>query len=173
VPDGLDEGKRWIWLRNRCFIFLMLFGGLRISEAAAILWKYVDLETETLAIVDGKGGKDRVIPLHSVLLGELRIAAAERGAKPSQAIAGKRDGAPLISKSAGHIFELWLPRETGLRFGSHRLRHSFATELLRNGADLREIQQLLGHKDPAPTAIYTLVVVEHLRPAVAKLPSAW
>jgi integrase/recombinase XerD len=90
VPDDLDERKRWIWLRkrwiwlrNRCFIFLMLFGGLRISEAAAVLWKFVDLEIETLTIVDGKGGKDRVIPLHPVLLGELRIAAAERGAKPS------------------------------------------------------------------------------------------
>src|SRR5262249_33361480 len=46
VPDDLDERERWNWLRNRCFIFLMLFGGLRISEAAAILWKYVDLETE-------------------------------------------------------------------------------------------------------------------------------
>jgi site-specific recombinase XerD len=173
VPDDLTERERWFWLRNRCFIFLMLFGGLRISEASALLWKYVDLESETLTIVDGKGGKDRVIPLHPVVVGELRIAAAERGAKPSQAVAGKRDGAPLNHKSAGHIFEIWLPRETGLRFGSHRLRHSFATELLRNGADLREIQELLGHKDPATTAIYTLVVPEKLRDAVAKLPSDW
>jgi len=69
VPDDLTERQRWFWLRNRCFIFLMLFDGLRISEAAALLWKYVDLESETLTIVDGKGGKERAIPLHPVVVG--------------------------------------------------------------------------------------------------------
>ena len=98
------------WCRNRRAIFLMLFAGLRISEAAALRWRDVDLEGRYLVVRDGKGGKDRSVPLHPILLTELNKAPAHR---PNWAVAGKADGSSMTVKSMAHIFERWLP-ERGL-----------------------------------------------------------
>lgn len=155
--------------RNRRAIFLMLFAGLRISEAAALRWREVDLDDGALFVRQGKGGKDRCVPLHPHLLDELRAAPTHyRGF----AVAGGKDDQPLSPKSMAHIFEIWLPKR-GLRISAHQLRHTFATELLRNKADLRHIQELLGHESLETTQAYLAVDVEGLRSAVALLPSQW
>jgi len=147
----------------------MLFGGLRISEAAALRWRDVDLEGRYLVVRDGKGGKDRSVPLHPILLAEL---AAEPPHRPNWAVAGKVDGSGMAVKSMAHIFERWLPA-LGLAISAHQLRHSFATELLRKRADIREIQELLGHESLETTQRYLALDPERLRAAVELLPDEW
>jgi site-specific recombinase XerD len=169
-PVGLSAREQFLWRRNRRAILLMLYSGLRISEAAALLWRDVDLDAAELVVRDGKGGKDRVVPIHEKLLGELRVVASE--SRQSWAVAGKADGSPLTSKSMAHLFERWLSK-LGIHITAHQLRHSFATELLNGGANLRDIQELLGHADLATTQRYLLVTGERLRGAVDKLPEEW
>ena len=158
-PEELTAAKHFTWCRNRRAIFLMLFAGLRISEAAALRWRDVDLEGRYLVVRDGKGGKDRSVPLHPILLAELNKAPAHR---PNWAVAGKADGSCMTVKSMAHIFERWLP-ERGLTISAHQLCHSFATELLRKRADIREIQELLGHNSSRTTEIYTHVSTKSLQ----------
>jgi site-specific recombinase XerD len=168
-PAGLRKEQAFIWRRNRRAIYLMLFGGLRLSEAAALRWRDIDLDAQELLVIDGKGGKDRVVPLHPALTEELRRV---RNPKPMWAVVGQRDGKPLNYKSLAHIFERWLAN-LGLRISAHRLRHSFATELLRHGADIRAIQDLMGHTSLETTQRYLALNNEQLRGAVDKLPHSW
>jgi site-specific recombinase XerD len=171
LPDTIGPVRRWFWFRNRRAVFLMLYAGLRISEVAALCWRDVDLDAGTLMIRDGKGGKDRVLPIHVKLTAELEcVAASER--LPAYAVAGHESGACLTHKSMGHVFERWLPAR-GIDISSHQLRHSFATQLLRNGADIRVIQELLGHESLETTQRYLLVEDDQKQAAVRLLPSTW
>jgi len=168
-PEELTEFQRWIWGRNRRAVLLMLFAGLRISEVAALRWREVDLEAGVLLVIDGKGGKDRSVPIHPTLRSELERVETPR---PTWAVAGRQDNTPMNQKSLAHLFERWLP-DYDLQISAHRLRHSFATELLRNGADLRAIQELLGHSSLETTQRYLMLGSRQLREAIDRLPDAW
>lgn len=146
-----------------------LFAGLRRSEIAALRWDCFDHANETLTI-RGKGSKDRVVPLHPVV---------ERLFKEAHATLDTPNGYVFWTpwSTCGHIspntVELDVKRAAaaaGLRdVHPHRLRHTFATELLRGGTDIRYVQALLGHASLATTQVYTAVVVEDLKPSVARL----
>lgn len=155
--------------RNRRAIYLMLYAGLRISEAAHLDWNDVDLDARRLTVREGKGGKDRSVPLHDRLIWALTLVpqGERRGA-----VAGHADGRPLAYKSMGHVFERWL-RARGLHISSHQLRHSFATTLLDRGADLRTIQILMGHESLDTTMVYLRVSDERARDAIDRLPWTW
>lgn len=157
------------WARNRLAILLMLYTGLRISEAAGLRWSHIDLDVGML-IVRGesgaKNGRTRVIPLHAALLNELRqIGPCE----PEQAVICSLSGKPMTDGGIAHIFERWLA-SYGLHISAHQLRHTFATLLLRNGAVLPDIQGLLGHASLETTSIYFTIEGGHLKSAVEKLP---
>ena len=168
-PEGLSEDQAFMWRRNRRTVYLMLYAGLRLSETAALRWRDVDMDLAELMVIDGKDGKDRVVPLHSALVEELRKV---RNPNPSLAVVGGRDGEPLTHKSLAHIYERWLPG-LGIQITAHRLRHSFATEMLRHGADIRAIQELMGHASLETTQRYLALCNEQLRGAVEKLPRSW
>lgn len=171
TPARLPAGARWRWHRNRRAIYLMLFAGLRIAEASALCWRDVDLETMELWVRDGKGGKDRCIPLHQALLFELdQVPLPDR--QGDHAVAGNTDGAQLGPKSMAHIFERWLPA-LGITISAHMLRHSFATEMLRGSADILSIQVLLGHVSLETTQKYLVADTSRTKAAVDKLPSSW
>lgn len=159
------------WRRNRRAIFLMLFAGLRLSEVTALRWCDVDLDAGSLTVRDGKGGKDRAVPLHPTLHTELALHAPREA---HMAVAGRTDTHTCYTdpQALAHIFERYLPKR-GLRISAHRLRHTFATELLRGKTDLRTIQELLGHSDLNTTQMYLLVDASQHREAVATLPSSW
>jgi site-specific recombinase XerD len=165
-----NEQERFYLRRNRLVILLMYYTGLRISEVAALRWSDIDIFARVLNVRDGKGGKDREVPLHPELVAVLRGALS--GRRQTDAVITKGHGKPLTTKSLGHIFERWLPAAPrGVRICSHRLRHTFATMLRRNRVDLREIQELLGHEHLETTAIYTFVDDGDRASAVAKIPS--
>ncbi|MBX0328592.1 tyrosine-type recombinase/integrase [Oscillochloris sp. ZM17-4] len=81
-------------------MLLMLFAGLRISEAAALRWREVDLDAGVLLVIDGKGGKDRAVPIHPKLRAELERVESPR---PTWAVAGRRDNLPLNQKGLAHL----------------------------------------------------------------------
>lgn len=149
-------------IRDRAMLELMYSSGLRVSELCGMLIQDVDLENRTLR-VHGKGSKERVVPLGSVA-----VVALERYlevARPK--LLKPRTGSELFLSQWGRGLSrktFWVMiKKTAALAGieqdvkPHMLRHSFATHLLEGGADLRAIQEMLGHADIATTQIYTAV----------------
>jgi site-specific recombinase XerD len=170
-PETLTSTMRWRWSRNLRLVALALFAGLRRSELVALCWKHCDLEQGILHILDSKNGKDRNVPIHPKLL-QILLLQPEADRAPEMAVIGHHDGTPITGQAIGHIFERWAAQGVpGLHV--HALRHTFATEILRNGGDIRAIQDLLGHASLDTTSIYLRVDVTQSRRAVDLLPSSW
>lgn len=145
-------------LRDRALFELVYGGGLRISEALSLTVENVDLE-EGLLRVTGKRGKTRVVPLPRMTAELLaRYLSSARSAlvkSPTPLLIVSDRGKPLMRQTAyKRLGELC--REAGLKgIGPHTLRHSYAVHLLKGGADLRAVQELLGHESIATTQVYT------------------
>lgn len=167
LPEELDDRRRWYWLRNRRVIYLMLYAGLRLAEVAALLWRDMDMRASTITVRDGKGGKARVVTMHRRLKTELLPASS---APAHWAVAGKQDGITLNPKALAHVFEEWLPRLGIVGISAHRLRHTFATEMLKRGVPLCDIQEALGHTSIDTTRIYLQVDMTRVKLAIDKLP---
>jgi site-specific recombinase XerD len=154
LVDGLD-GQGPLGLRNRALVELVYSAGLRSAEAVALDLADVDFEQE-LVRVRGKGGKERVVPLGEEAA--YRIARYLRDGRPSLA-RGAIDA--LFVSARGRRLETSTLRR--LVAHPHRLRHAFATHLLEGGADLRTIQELLGHSSLSTTQVYSHVDGRRLR----------
>ncbi len=147
-------------LRDRALFELIYSCGLRISEASGITLSRVH-RAEGLIRVQGKGKKERLVPYGEeaarwidAYLKTARPALA--GLRPVDALFLNRFGRPISRKGIWMRFTE-IRRKAGLEAKVHTLRHSFATHLLEGGADLRSVQELLGHSDIATTQIYTHV----------------
>jgi site-specific recombinase XerD len=158
-------------LRDRAMLELAYSCGLRCEEIVNLDLDAVDFESERLRVL-GKGSKERLLPIGEPAQRALR-SYAERG---RQALAERREPALFLSKSGRRLsssdvtrrLALWI-REAALGAGvsPHSLRHSFATHLLEGGADLRTIQELLGHASISTTQVYTRVDAARLRDVYA------
>jgi site-specific recombinase XerD len=150
------EGEGPLALRNRALVELVYSAGLRSAEAVGLDLADVDFEQELVHVRHGKGGKERVVPLGEEAaawlaryLHEARPALA-RGAENALflSVRGRRLDTSALRRIAPH---------------PHRLRHAFATHLLEGGADLRTIQELLGHSSLSTTQVYSHVDARRLR----------
>jgi len=151
----LADGDSPLALRNRALLEVLYSGGLRSAEAVGLDLADVDFEREALHI-HGKGGKDRVVPLGEEAAHQL--ARYLRDGRPVLA----RDGVDALFLSArGRRLDTSTIRR--LVRHPHRLRHAFATHLLEGGADLRTIQELLGHSSLSTTQVYSHVDARRLR----------
>ncbi|TDC48951.1 site-specific tyrosine recombinase XerD [Jiangella ureilytica] len=177
---SLGDGPRA--LRDRALLEVLYGCGARISEAVGLDRDDLDGETGTV-LLRGKGGKDRVVPLGSyaweavdaylvrarpALVGTGRDTSSRRGPDMS----GKGTAALFLNARGGRLSRqsAWAVLRTAAgRAGlstavtPHTLRHSFATHLLEGGADVRVVQELLGHASVTTTQVYTLVTVDQLR----------
>ena len=158
-----------VWMPSRDAAILEVFysSGLRLAELASLNVNDLDLYTESVRVL-GKGRKERVCPV-----GAPALQAVSR----YRAAANVHSGALFLNKSRRRISprSIWLILKRYLRHTSipialspHQLRHSFATHLLDNGADLRSVQALLGHVSLSTTQIYTHVTTERLKKAYAE-----
>ena len=155
IVDELD-GDGPLALRNRALVELVYSAGLRSAEAVALDLGDVDFEQELVHVRHGKGAKDRVVPLGEEA--SVLVARYLREARPSLA-AGAND-ALFLSVRGKRLDTSALRR---LVPHPHRLRHAFATHLLEGGADLRTIQELLGHSSLSTTQMYSHVDAKRLR----------
>ena len=161
APDVSTE----LGLRDRALIELMYACGLRVSEAVDLKIHDIDIESGILTTT-GKGSKTRRVPIGSSAVEWLKSYLSVRRKKENIEIANvfvTSTGHPLNRQS---IYRL--VREYGEKVGlteisPHTLRHSFATHLVQNRADIRSVQQMLGHADISTTQIYTHMTDAHLR----------
>ncbi|WP_166677881.1 site-specific tyrosine recombinase XerD [Amycolatopsis arida] len=169
VPAG-DDARA---LRDRALLELLYSTGARISEAVGLDLDDID-DTERTVLLDGKGGKQRLVPvgrpavaaLHAYLV-RARPALARHG-RGSPAVFLNARGGRLSRQSAWQVLKTSAER-AGITaaVSPHTLRHSFATHLLEGGADVRVVQELLGHASVTTTQVYTLVTVNTLREVYA------
>jgi integrase/recombinase XerD len=156
-------------LRDRALLELLYSTGARISEAVGLDLDDVDA-TERTVRLDGKGGKQRLVPIGRPALAALdaylvrvRPALATHG-RGTPAVFLNVRGGRLSRQSAWQVLKVAADRAgLGTTVSPHTLRHSFATHLLEGGADVRVVQELLGHASVTTTQIYTLVTVTTLR----------
>jgi integrase/recombinase XerD len=155
-------------LRDRAILELLYGAGLRISELTGLDVDDVDLDDGAVRVL-GKGGKEREVPLGRYA--REAVAAYLTRARP-ELVRGSARGALFLNQRGGRLSRQSCDRMVrsaargaGIdrHVSLHTLRHSFATHLLEGGADVRVVQELLGHASVATTQIYTLVTREHLR----------
>ena len=167
LEDSIDLSK-WEGLRNRAIIEVLFSCGLRVSELVNLKFNDVFEHEKFLRIV-GKGDKERLVPISDTALHEIRLWLYDRNlmnVKP-----GEQDYV-FLNRRGAHLTRtmiLIMIKRTADDAGitktvsPHTLRHSFATELLKGGADLRAIQEMLGHENIKTTQIYTHIDITTLR----------
>ena len=166
-------------MRDQAILEILYSAGLRVSELTGLNSADLDLDAG-LATVRGKGKKERLVffgpgalgALHQWLAQRLELLAAKKsplGGKSKAAVFLNKNGTRLTSRSVGRLLEKYLA-QAGLdpRTSPHTLRHSFATHLLDRGADIRSVQELLGHRSLATTQIYTHVTTVRLKESYLK-----
>jgi integrase/recombinase XerD len=160
-------------LRDQALLELLYGTGARISEAVGL--DVDDLGEDALRLV-GKGGKHRIVPVGSYAARALdaylvrarpALAASSRRASASPAVFLNARGGRLTRQGAWGVLQTAAERAGLTGISPHTLRHSFATHLLDGGADVRVVQELLGHASVTTTQVYTLVTVDKLREVYA------
>jgi len=176
-PDEMSGDPRL--LRDRALLEFLYGTGARISEATGLDVDELQLDADPVVRLAGKGGKQRVVPVGSYAVRALQaylvrarpaLAAGSRRLSVSPAVFLNARGGRLTRQGAWGVLHAAAERaglgpETDV--SPHTLRHSFATHMLDGGADIRVVQELLGHASVATTQIYTLITVDRLREVYA------
>jgi integrase/recombinase XerC len=158
-------------IRDRTIIEVLYGTGIRLSELINIREPNIDPYSKTIKVL-GKGNKERIVPMHEKLAALLSEYIAER-----KAAFARPDGFLFLTDSGNKLYPVFVQRLTKKYIGSvstaekrspHVLRHTFATHLLDNGADLGAIRDMLGHSSLAATQMYTHSTMERLREIHAK-----
>jgi len=156
------QAPKWMPQRDAAILELFYSSGLRLSELAGLNVADLDPYSESVRVL-GKGGKERICPVGATALTSI---------SKYQSVANVRSGPLFINKQRRRINvrSIWLmlkkylaQSSIALKISPHKLRHSFATHLLDNGADLRSVQSLLGHASLSTTQIYTHVTTERMK----------
>jgi integrase/recombinase XerD len=173
ILDAAGAPGTSLALRDRALLEVLYGTGARISEAVGLDLDDVDLEEGTV-LLRGKGGKQRVVPVGSYA--REAVEAYVVRARPDLAGVGRGSAALFLNARGGRLSRqsAWTvlaraAERAGVRaeVSPHTLRHSFATHLLDGGADVRVVQELLGHASVTTTQVYTLVTVDSLREVYA------
>ena len=157
-------------LRDRTMLELMYASGLRVSEIVSLKTVALGLNEGVVRIVNGKGGKERLVPFGGEAGQWLRKYLAEartlllEGKTSDAVFIGRHTGSALTRQAFWALIKRYaLQANIPVALSPHTLRHAFATHLLNHGADLRVVQLLLGHADISTTQIYTHVARERLK----------
>ncbi|MFM9996024.1 MAG: tyrosine recombinase XerC [Phycisphaerales bacterium] len=172
APDQSDV----LGMRDRAMLETLYSTGLRVSELVGLELNDIDMPSEAVK-VRGKGKKERIVPLGSHAVGAIarymemlradaRFAPAWNEARPHRPLFVNKHGGRLSSRSVRRKLDKYL-KSVGLdpTISPHTLRHSFATHLLDNGADLRSVQELLGHQSLSTTQVYTHLTTQRMQAA--------
>ncbi len=157
-------------IRDRAILEMLYASGTRVSELVGLTVESLDLDIG-VALVFGKGSKERYVPIGKEAISSLQHYLQE--ARPKLIMKSNKEhptlflnarGGPLTDRSVRRVIDKYLSSASvSLKASPHTFRHSFATHLLDGGADLRAVQELLGHRNISTTQIYTHVSKERLR----------
>ena len=168
LDGGVEESP--LALRDKAILELIYSSGLRVSEVVSLDVRDVDTSIRLIR-VQGKGGKERIVPVGEKALDAVRAYLARRDElarrrkekETTEALFLNRFGTRLTSRSVERMIKSFaLKRGMARRINPHALRHSFATHLLGAGADLRSIQEMLGHASLSTTQKYTHISLDQL-----------
>ncbi|MFH2127530.1 MAG: tyrosine recombinase XerC [Pseudomonadota bacterium] len=168
--DGkeLTSTQRAAALRDMAMLELMYSSGLRVSELVGLDTGHLRLDLALARVVDGKGGRERWVPVGGRAMEALKDYLASRA---ELAPRGGEQEALFLNQKGGRITQRSVQRlvarfagelSAGRKLSPHALRHAMATHLLEGGADLRSVQEMLGHKSLSTTQKYTHLTVDHL-----------
>lgn len=169
APAIATAGDEPLARRDRAILELLYAAGLRVGELVSLDWRNIDLSARVLRVI-GKGRKERMVPFGrpaaDALRGWLEVWEKIRGAAgldDEDPVFLNFQGGRLSDRSVRNILDRWVESAAVTKgVHPHTLRHTFATHLLENGADLRTIQELLGHSSLSTTQKYTHLEVERL-----------
>lgn len=158
VVEGRDE----FCLRDRAILEFLYSTGARVSEAASLTCENVDL-IGGIVKVKGKGKKERILPLGEPTIEALREYLNVKATQSKHVFLNRR-GKKLSERAFRFIVDKYIKKTScTFKISPHTFRHSFATHLLNRGADLRSVQELLGHSSIATTQVYTHLSIESLK----------
>lgn len=166
--DGVARERTCADMRDQALLEFLYACGARVSEASGLLVSQVDFQQKQVKVL-GKGSKERIIPLHDVAVASMRGYAryargrlVQDGACPYFFVSnrGRRFSTDAIRKM---FKETLAAAGVNTVYSPHDMRHTFATDLLNGGADLRSVQEMLGHSSLATTQVYTHVSAERLK----------
>ncbi|MDE7216208.1 MAG: tyrosine-type recombinase/integrase [Clostridia bacterium] len=167
--DGLSTFAKKIYMRDSALIDLLISTGIRIGEAASITIEDV-ISSERTLLIHGKGRKQRLIYISSsVTWNRIATLIRERKKSENRHLFVNRYGQPISINGIENIYKKYAKKaNVNARSTPHYLRHTFATNLLANGADLRSVQEILGHASVATTQIYTEVTTNRKKQVLRK-----
>ncbi|MFD0869201.1 site-specific tyrosine recombinase XerC [Chlamydia abortus] len=165
---GAPDTDTPIGLRDRAIMELLYASGIRVSELVRLDLSSIDLDNG-IALVYGKGAKERYVPIGEPAVDAIRMYTEQ--AREALVKAGDEDalfvnyaGGRLTDRSVRRMLDKYITQVAGVQsISPHMFRHSFATHMLEAGADLRTVQELLGHVNLSTTQIYTHVTKDHLQ----------
>jgi site-specific recombinase XerD len=172
IVDNFPYSSRFLRHRNTAMFTTLIYAGLRLNELLKLRYSDVDIPNLTLFVSQGKGNKDRIIPMSSTLAANLERYVQER-LKTHKTCpefftsATKNCG---FSEAGMKRLVLSVRAASGIRFTVHMLRHTFATLMLEGGCDIYSLSKMMGHSDIKTTTIYLSASVEHLRAQMVKHP---
>lgn len=155
--------RSWQELRDKAILELLYSTGIRVGELTSLKVEDIDFFQELLK-VKGKGKKERIVPIGRYALNALIEYIEKRPNKKEKRVFLNKYGKPLTERSVERIIDKYAKKAgIGKKITPHTFRHSFATHMLDRGADLRTVQELLGHERITTTQIYTHLTVEKLK----------
>lgn len=163
---------KYLRYRNHAMFATYLFAGLRLNELLKLQYAHVDLENLTLFVNQGKGRKDRIVPISFTLAQTLKRYLVERkrlNKTCPEFFTSLRENCGFTENGLKHLVNQ-LRKASGLQFTIHKLRHTFATLMLEGGCDIYSLSRMLGHSDIKTTTIYLAASAEHLRSQMTKHP---
>jgi integrase/recombinase XerC len=162
---NIDFSTDWQGRTDRLILSLFYNTGMRLNELITLKEKHIDAYYGQIKVL-GKGNKERLIPVSGELLHELQTYMAEKPVKLSgvDTVLVSEKGKALYARYVYQRVHIWLSNVTTLEKKSpHILRHTFATHLMNNGAELNAVKELLGHSSLAATQVYTHNTIEKLK----------
>lgn len=160
--DYYEPGNDILYLRDKALIEFLYSTGARVSEVVSLKVEDVDLISGVVK-VRGKGKRERLLPLGEPAVKALRRYLEMRNNSSLYLFLNKR-GKPITDRGVRDVINRYVKKlASSLKISPHVFRHSFATHLLNRGADLRSVQELLGHASIATTQVYTHLTIERLK----------